>query len=771
MARSISRLVLLLTLALVYTPAHAVTPDEVEQSLKRAKEFLYSQQKGGNWERVPQRIKNGTPLPDREGVSNNTAEEGGQWGGVTSLVTYALLASGEQSSNPKIQEAVSFLKTAEIVGIYALALRANVWAQLPSNEDIKQAIRRDTRLLLAAQKKQGRAKGLFDYVDNGPQGNRVDHSVSQYGVLGVWACSENIEGIPQQFWVDADKAWRDDQATDGGWCYREKPDEKYPTSPSMTAAGIATLFITQDFLFRAKGIDCTGNIIDKNIESGLKWITANFDRVYNPDIQRDTYYTLYGVERIGLASGYKYFGDINWFDNGADWLIKKQAANGAWGRSVNSTAFAVLFLSRGRAPVMMNKLDYETASSARTADAKAKINWNQRPRDSANIARWVGRQGERELNWQVVNFNADAADLHDAPILYLAGNQTLNFNQKEKDKLREFVEQGGMILGNADCATADFVTSFRKLGSELFPAYEFRTLPADHVIYTDQQFPAVKWKKKPEVLGLSNGARELMILLPSGDPSRYWQIMASGTNEEFFQLAADIFLYSVDKRDLRFRGETFVVTPDPKIKPESSVKVARIKYNGNWDPEPGGWRRLAAILNNQDKVGLSTAPVELGKGQLKDYKIAHLTGTNGFKFDAIQKTELKQFVDAGGTLLIDAAAGRSEFAQSTENMLEQVFGEDIKQIQQPAPSTDAIYGKGISKPEDLGYRSFARKAVVGNFKGGRLRIMTLNNRPAVIYSREDLSAGMVGEPVDGIMGYDPASATAVMRSIILTIAK
>jgi hypothetical protein len=31
----------------------------------------------------------------------------------------------------------------------------------------------------------------------------------------------------------------------------------------------------------------------------------------------------------------------------------------------------------------------------------------------------------------------------------------------------------------------------------------------------------------------------------------------------------------------------------------------------------------------------------------------------------------------------------------------------------------------------------------------------------------DISAGLVGEPVDGIVGYDPASATKLMTNMIV----
>jgi len=71
-----------------------------------------------------------------------------------------------------------------------------------------------------------------------------------------------------------------------------------------------------------------------------------------------------------------------------------------------------------------------------------------------------------------------------------------------------------MILGHADCSEQAFVTSFQKLGAKLFPMYEFRELPQDHAIYQRQMFSATKWSPRPHITGLSNGVRELMVLLP-----------------------------------------------------------------------------------------------------------------------------------------------------------------------------------------------------------------------------------------------------------------
>ena len=69
-----------------------------------------------------------------------------------------------------------------------------------------------------------------------------------------------------------------------------------------------------------------------------------------------------------------------------------------------------------------------------------------------------------------------------------------------------FVEGGGLILGNAEANSALFTKSFKQFAKDLLPNYEFRALPAVHPIFTNEQFPAEKWKRKPTILGVSNGA-------------------------------------------------------------------------------------------------------------------------------------------------------------------------------------------------------------------------------------------------------------------------
>jgi hypothetical protein len=198
------------------------------------------------------------------------------------------------------------------------------------------------------------------------------------------------------------------------------------------------------------------------------------------------------------------------------------------------------------------------------------------------------------------------------------------------------------------------------------------------------------------------------------------------------------------------------------------VTLARIQYNGNWDPEPGGWRRLAALLHNQYRVSLDIKPVKLGAGQLQGMQIAHLTGTEGFKLNDAQRTELQRFIEGGGTLCIDAAGGSPAFASSAETELRALFGNSVTQaLASPLPPSHPLYTLSDARIDSFAYRSFARTNLTGSLRTPMLCAIEHDGRVAVLYSRQDLSTGLVGVPVDGVIGYDPETATDIMRNIIL----
>jgi hypothetical protein len=322
-----------------------------------------------------------------------------------------------------------------------------------------------------------------------------------------------------------------------------------------------------------------------------------------------------------------------------------------------------------------------------------------------------------------------------------------------------------MILGNPDCGNRLFIQSFKALGLKLFPKYEFRKLPPSHPIF-DEQYHASKWKIRPDVEAQSNGVRELMILLPVTDAGHAWQVEATKTKEELFQLSGNIFLYATGKENLTHKGDTYIVHADagPAGK---EIKVARISAGDNWDPEPGAWRRLAAVMHNTRHVEIKAEPVKLGAGLLAGYKIAHWTGTTRLILTPPQDKEVKDFVDKGGTLIIDAAGGSSEFAESADAAMKRIFGDDAKGLETPLPAAHLLFSTPGAAIEKINYRTFARRLLTGAPHDPRIRAITVNGRIGVFFSHEDLTAGLVGEPVDGIVGYSPENATQLMSNMVM----
>jgi hypothetical protein len=734
--------------------AHGATPAEVDKALAKGKAFLYSKMKDANWESVPKRV----PTAARHETI------GGQWGGETALAVYALLAAGEDPNDPKLAPSIKWLKTADMIGVYAISMRCQVWFMLPRTPETRKLAQADRDRLDGGYDSQPHTNGLFlyNYLANKRDLGLIDHSVSQFGVLSMWACAQMGVEVPTAYWSDVEKRWTHDQQDDGGWFYSDRAGgSDHPgEQASMTAAGVATLFITQDYVHADEGVKCKGNIRNDHIDRGLKWM-ADHTSEWTPNIGYNGFelpgYTLFGVERIGVASGLKYFGTVDWYQYGADWCIKNQSEDGSWngGSNYPNTAFCMLFLARGRAPILINKIQYDGP-------------WNQRPRDVANFVRWMGNQTERQrdINWQVSNLDITEAELHDAPFLYLSGNKALSLKPEQIDKLKSFAQHGGMLLFNSDCGSEagahnPFVASVIALGKKMFPDYEFREIPDNHPIYTSEQFPN-RWKHKLALRGLSNGVRELMVLMP-GDPAYAWQLQQSnGPGLDFYQPIADLVLYGTDKEPLRVKGQSFLINSDPAITATKTIKLERLKYDRNWNPEPGGWDRLSAILHNQAKVDLKVDTVELNDQPITDYPIAHLTGTTALAFTPGQLQSLKNYVEHGGTLIVDAAGGSSEFVQSVEPLLNKLFPDGLKG---PLPPGDPIFSIGFPKTQ-IHYRHFAR-SILGSLQTPQVKTIQVGGRTAVYYSRYDLSAGLVGEPVDGIVGYTPDAACEIMSGMVL----
>ena len=190
-------------------------------------------------------------------------------------------------------------------------------------------------------------------VKKNRDGKNGDNSNSQYAALGLRACHDSGILIPKEVVTLAQKWWREQQAdpdksegayAGAGWGYGGKGEKVWG---SMTVGAVGSLAICDYILGENWKADAA-------LRKGAEWIGAHFSVTENPKHENPSawhYYYLYGLERAGMLYDTPKFGKIDWYAEGAKFLLDNQKPDGSWG-DMNNTCFAILFLKRATRPLI-----------------------------------------------------------------------------------------------------------------------------------------------------------------------------------------------------------------------------------------------------------------------------------------------------------------------------------------------------------------------------------------------------------------------------------
>ncbi|HET6250521.1 MAG TPA: DUF4159 domain-containing protein [Tepidisphaeraceae bacterium] len=712
--------------------ADCPTDEEINLAINRAVAFIKSRSVNGTWD-----PPGGNPPAMAQ----------------TALVLAAIGSTGESVAGADLNNAVKLVYGNAPADTFSSAMRTENWNVFSAGK--RQGVPGERDLAELAKQRQTAAFGAK--LDD----RQADNVSTYYAFVGLKNLQRDGIVAPDSAWAGAEKSIRAAQSPPGHWLVGLGGSANAAATFTSTAAGYLALRMAWDAHFVVEN-ECWGNAADPALNSA---ITLLDETLKNPPPSATPCESACWVERVGDASGRKYLGGRDWFSHYARTLLALQRDDGSWNNDVRETAFAILFFKRGNAPIRINKLAWSAIGS--------KPFWNERPGDIAHFTGWLDSDMLCELpgNWQVVEARAPIDDWLEAPILYIGGYREADL-QPRLDKLRAFVEGGGTIIANADCGGAGFYLSWRRLTRQMFPKYELRQLPADHPIFTNEMFLAKKWKTQPRVDAISNSVRELMFIIPKADVSRAWQVNNPNVDREPFQLGANLYMYATGKSiDWPTKAQRRQKPAEPLGANAPVVRVARLMVGENWDPEPGAWRQMSNVVARDLKAKLEVDEIVPGNAKLKDYAIVHLTGTTKFTFTGPARDEIKAFVDNGGTLLIDAAGGSPKFADAAADELKAIFGNDANELAEPTDAAILFAPKTGLKPiGPIVFTTSARMAMAHRGRDPSLRVLRRNGRLAVFFSREDLTAGMAGVCADRIVGYSPASATAIVSDIVRYVA-
>jgi hypothetical protein len=330
-------------------------------------------------------------------------------GGATALCLLALLQSEHNIWSDAVVKAMDYVLAQKFNRTYsaAIAMMAVEARNIPP-EEFK--ARRESKKVKKRQRKlskehrefmqwhanmllEGRQHDAWGYPKN-PDGQGDwggDLSNTQYALLGLKSAARCKIKIEEGDWlrilrivlnaqerqgkrvrliVDKKDDYLDTRwAETRGWRYRwpytigaggqtqtvnPPPDDK--PSGSMTTAGISCLAIIHSGLLRSRRYRDKLKDVAKAIDDGFSLVQENWSVETNPGGNGWHFYYLYGLERAGVLADRRWIGDHDWYREGADYLLERQYATGAWSNDILQTSFALLFLKRSTTPVALTGL-------------------------------------------------------------------------------------------------------------------------------------------------------------------------------------------------------------------------------------------------------------------------------------------------------------------------------------------------------------------------------------------------------------------------------
>jgi Domain of unknown function (DUF4159) len=755
-----------LVLVLFAAPLHAQPREplveQVRKAIERGVQFLRDQEEGqGNWEHV------------------NPAS-GANPGGWTALALLALLNAGVKPDDPLIERGLQYLRQLKPGKTYVVGLQTMVFAEAGLPQD-RERIQRNVDWLIAARVTDGGQLRGWTYTMSR---SLPDNSNTQYALLGLHAGQQAGAHIQPAIWREIRDYYVRTQQPDHGWIYNPALPGT-GTSLTMTVAGLSGLIIAgqelnegrQQLNHDGSAVNCGVYPEDRSLANALAWVGRHF-RIELPS---HTFYSLYGIERAGRLSGQRFLGEHDWYRRGCTYLVQTQKDNGSWveyrshgtGPPV-TTSFALLFLSKGRTPILLSKLVHGPGED-----------WNNKHNDCRNLVAYAGRElfHRQPMAWQIFDArqvavrNADerrdlVADLLQSPIAYFNGHEVPRFTDVEMQLLREYLDQGGFLLAEACCGRPAFDQGFRKLMKDLFPDHDLKPLPPEHPIWRAH---AVVPPNEFKLEGIEMGCKTVVVYSPQ-PLAGWWEanLHDKGRGQLAFRMAGNIIAYATGMEPPKPRlTEVEVVRgEDQKQVPRGYLKVAQLRHEGDWQPAPRAMRNLLLHLRDKAKLdaALQTEPLRPSHPDLIDFKFLYMHGRSAFTLTDAEVKNVRADLETGGLLLADACCGRSAFDQAFRAFAAKLFPD--KKLE-AIPLDDDLYSKDVNGTAITAARCRTEAAGPG---GGAaefremppaLEGIKLNNRWVVIYSRYDLGCALEKHQSTDCLGHDHASALRLAGAAVL----
>jgi hypothetical protein len=454
-----------------------------------------------------------------------------------------------------------------------------------------------------------------------------------------------------------------------------------------------------------------------------------------------------------------------------------------------ATAFALLFLAKGRRPVIVAKSSHGPRDD-----------WNQHGHEIAHLVEHVESRWKQDypagLSWHVIDTpSAQEADFAQAPVLWLSGKKALELGPDAGRRLRRAIDQGGFIFAETACPEGrDFDEQFRQLVTEIFPEpeYQLHLLPPEHPAWNAEEIVPPEFQRP--LLGVDYGCRTCLIYAPppaAGQPilpslGCLWELGGSSRGrhpenvrreiDAALSIGANVLAYATN-RELKNKADLFAAGKAPDTPREDFVRgqlaLGKLRHGGQCDAAPAALANILRAAARELAVRVDDTPSQIDPASdaLFDYHMVFMHGRQGFAFAAHERQNLREFLDRGGMLLADSICASAAFTDAFRKEMVSLFPDGRLE---PIPPEDPLFAAADFGGYDI------REVTLREPAGGdgplaarkrrlppKLEGVRLADRWAVIFSPYDLSCALEKQNSMECTGYDREDAERIALNVLL----
>lgn len=310
---------------------------------------------------------------------------------------------------------------------------------------------------------------------------------------------------------------------------------------------------------------------------------------------------------------------------------------------------------------------------------------------------------------------------------------------------------GGTLLVNC-CGRQQALASVEAELAKMFPNYPLRRLPLDHPVYhayfdiEQVRYPVpsaspldqgAEQTDRPRLRGVTLGTRAAVIVsledLASGWQEWHNPGVVRVHAQDSTRLGLNLITYvTAEHRFARFLSRTREIA-GPSIRPRQQLVFAQLIHDGNWNPNPSAvpffLKELAS--NTSVAVRFERKALQVKDPTLFEHPLLYMTGSWNPSLSREEIALLHRYLCTGGTLIADAAAGRTEFDVAFRALCGALFPDAALK---PLPADHPLFTCFHAIDKLTLHHEKEPIAPV-------IEAVVLDGRPVILYSRYGLSDG------------------------------